>query len=163
MATLGSSMRWLVDQNQRFTRSGVPVYLRMRNFANPQAQTYVKLGFVIAPSGNVATGMNDVLITPQPGIVPVSQHDIGQSMGKLRFGAKQFFISATFANKQAVAQQLADPYQVWSNPSVVGLYSDLFLYSIESITHRDIGGQTVLWRLVCNANDLRTDSVQGQG
>jgi hypothetical protein len=144
----------LIDAQQRWARASFPVYLRLRNFPDVQGQQWAQLGFRIAPSGG-PVGVTDILIDPPPGVRMVSIHNIGMSAGKLRFGARIFQISATFVNKQVVAQGLTDQNLVWRGPNVVGLVSEELLFSIEDIKHAEYSGQTISWQITANANEIR--------
>lgn len=144
----------LLDQQLRFVRTTKPVYYRLRNFSDVQTQDWAQLGFTIAPSGS-NVGVTDTLIAPPPATSPVSLHNIGQSAGKLRFGATKFMISQTFVKAQMSAQSLADEALVWRNSHVVGLYSDGLLYSIEDITSEQVAGVTLSWFLVCNSLEVK--------
>lgn len=114
-----------------------------------------------SPTGTlVATaGTTDILITPPPNIEMVSTHNIGQSMGKLRFGARIVTVSQGFVAQQAMAQNLPDQNLVWRGPQVVGLVSENLLFSIENVDHSELTGNTVFWYLTCNVSELR---VSGQ-
>lgn len=100
-------------------------------------------------------GTTDTQIKPQPSTNMVSVHNIGQSGGKLRFGARYFLISQTFVAAQVTARTLTDQNLVWRDPTVVGLVSENLLFSIEDISHEESSGQTISWMLTCNANELR--------
>jgi hypothetical protein len=89
----------------------------------------------------------------------VSVHNIGQSDGKLRFGARTFLVSATFTDAQVAARQLADQTLVWRSSDVVGLVTENLLFSIEDITHQEVDGKTVSWVLTCNASELPQGST----
>lgn len=147
-------IRRLVDSQMRFVRVGHPVYLRLRNFPDPQDQPWAQLGFSISPTG-AQIGTKDVLIEPPPSVWAVSVHNIGQSMGKLRFGARMFLISATFTERQMRARRLASEDLVWRHSDVVGLVTEGKLYSIEDIVPEVVSGRTVTWQLTCNANEIR--------
>lgn len=144
----------LIDANQKFTRSGHPVYLRLRNFSDPQVNDWAAVGFSISPSGGMV-GTTDVLIVPPPGVRMVSIHNIGQSNGKLRFGARIFNISATFVQASMAARSLAYEDACWNGPDVVGLVTDNLLFSIEDIAKQVVAGITASFRLTCNANEIR--------
>jgi hypothetical protein len=154
---LGSGMQFLIDQHLSFVRSGHNAYLRLRNFPDQQTQPYSQLGFSVVPTGTVTTtGYTDVLITPPPSVIPVSVHNIGQSMGKLRFGAKIFGVSNTFIANQAAAMGITDDlYDIFISQFVIGIQYEDMLFSIENITRRVVGGATIFWNLTCNANEVR--------
>ena len=101
-------------------------------------------------------GTTDILITPPPNIEMVSTHNIGQSMGKLRFGARIVTVSQGFVAQQVSAQNLPDQNLVWRGPQVVGLVSENLLFSIEDVNHSELTGNTVFWYLTCNVSELRT-------
>ena len=140
----------IIDAQLKFTRTTNDVYLRVKNFTDPQTSRWAQLGFTIAPIDGSPTGTNDVLIWPPPASSDVSIHNIGQSMGKLFFGATQFFVSATWVDAQAVALGFTDPWQVWRDPSIVGLVSEGIVYSIENIVPQQYGGKTVTWSITTN-------------
>lgn len=262
----GFGMQRLLDANQRYMRSSLPVYLRLRNFVDPQTQQWAQLGFQIAPTGapagssnapvaftfvaqgagtvhsitigtntysyteelgqssdqlaaamaesaatpqnnllpddqyvivsvnanvitltpmgvsgaviplsatdgninalmwvtndpsqtlNDAKGVTDILIDPPPSITMTSSRNILASQGKLRFGARDVRISATFTDAQVKDRALANQALVWRGPEVVGLVTENLLLSIESVIHEELAGKTVQWFLQCNALELR--------
>jgi hypothetical protein len=167
----GFGVRALYDSHMRFWRPGLPCALRIRNFVTPD-QGYAELGFQFGPSGQISDeqGFKDVLIKPQPEVKEVSLRDIGLNQTKLMFGAKQFIISQTFVLKRMRDKGYTDPYQVFRDPSVIGIAYPVFspitpdqtgdnpnsqtrLFSIESITHDEIAGQTLAYTLLCNAQE----------
>jgi hypothetical protein len=156
MASFGWGLQRVMDAQQRLTRdSAGPVYLRLRNFTNQQNQAFDQLGFAITPTGTAQTGFIDIKIDPPPSVNEISIHNIGQSNGKLMFGAKRFFISGSFVAAMMTAQGLAKQDLVWRGPNVVGLVYEGILYSIENVVSKEIAGITVLYRLDCNGNELR--------
>ena len=152
--SFGYGLQRLIDANQRFTRSGHPVYLRLRNFPDPQVNDWTALGFSISPSGNLV-GTTDVLISPPPGVRAVSVHNIGMSNGKLRFGARTFNISATFVQASMAARGLTTEDACWNGPDVIGLVTDNLLFSIEDINQQVVAGATISYRLTCNSNEVQ--------
>lgn len=150
--TFAYGYRRLMDQGQRFIRYGSPTYLRLRNFPDLQNQPYAQMGF--SASGSPA-GTTDILIVPPPSWYMVSVHNIGQSDGKLRFGARIFKVSQTFVQAQVDTGTFTDSYHMWNSPLVVGLITDGLLFSIENITHDNISSVPVWWELTANANELR--------
>lgn len=147
-------MQRLIGAQQSFTRSGLPTYLRLKNFVDTQNQQWSELGFAITPVAGT-TGTVDILISPPPTFQMISVHNIGMSEGKLRFGARMFTVSGEFVSKQLVAQGLSNPEDIWKGQKVLGLVTENLLFSIEDIKHVDISGVPVLWRLTANANELR--------
>jgi hypothetical protein len=152
MGLFGAGIRFLLDQHQRWTRAGLPVYLRVKNF-DDSGDEYVKLGFQIAPTGGQITGFDDILIQPPPEVREVSMHNIGLNQSRLRFGAKYFIISHSFVLKRMQDTEYMDASQVWSDPSLVGLLYDNRLFEIVSINHDETAGETISWTLVCNGSD----------
>jgi hypothetical protein len=45
------------------------------------------------------------------------------------------------------SQGYSDAYQVWRDPSVIGIYYDSRLHKIDSIDYEQIAGQTIAWVL----------------
>lgn len=152
LVSLAPGIQRLIDSAQRFASATQPVYLRLRNFTPPSTAA-AALGFPAVSSAS--GGITDCPVIPPPSVRMISTHNIGMSNGKLRFGAKEFLVSATFVTGQLSAMNLTDPALVWRSPLVVGLVTDGLLYSIELVTHQEIGGNIITWRLSCNANELR--------
>jgi hypothetical protein len=147
----GAGVRFLQDAHMRFFQGGLQVYLRVKNFDDSQAD-FVRLGFQYSPTGQ-PSGFTDVLITPPPQVVDVSLHNISVSQGRLLFGARHFYISHTFVRQRMATQGYTDPYKVFRDPLVVGLYYNQRLFSIESLTHQEMSGETVYWDAVCNGQE----------
>lgn len=144
-------IRSLADNFLRYFQPGLPVYLRKQNQTN-SPDDYSALGFQPTVSGG-PTGFYDTLIDPPADVTDVSLHNIGLFGGKLMFGAKIFIISHTFVLNQMNQFGYTDPYQVFRNDTVVGFYYDQRLFSIESLTHEDVGGIPTLWKVVCNLQE----------
>lgn len=132
-----------------------PVYLRMRNFVptepiieSPAAQ----LGYTVPASDG---GTTDELINPLVSYTPVSAYNIGNSGGKLRFGARKFNVSNTFVSRIMSKYGIAFGRQVFEGRQTVGLVTDGVLFSIEGVDHEEVSGQSVMWFLVANANELK--------
>ena len=157
----GYAVQHLVDSQLNWSRAAHPVYLRLKNFPDPQSDLAAGMGFVPAPSGAgpLDSGTKDVLIQPPPAVTPVSLHNIGQSMGKLRFGAKVFVVSATFVSRQKTVRRLTNNDLVWRDPSTVGLVMDGLLFSIEDIKHKEAAGHTVAWLLTCNSSEIPNNGM----
>ena len=151
----GNGFQALIDSNQRYMQAGEPTYLRLRNFPDIQEQEFAQLGFSIAPSGTDLVGTQDILIDPPPSIEPVPTKDIGRSMGKLRFGPRNFLISQTFVENQMAQQGVTDQSLIWRASNVVGLVVSNLLWSIESVEHKELGGKTVVWIITAQANELK--------
>jgi hypothetical protein len=150
----GFGIQRLIDAQQRYTRATTEVYLRISAFNEPAEETtqWNQLGFAISPTG-VMTGTRDILIDPPPSVHSMSLHNIGMSGGKLRFGAKQFLISATFVDKWALNLGYSDPKDVFGES--VGLVNGNLLYSVEDIQHETVTGRIISWLITCNANEIR--------
>jgi len=144
-------VRMLLDANQQFMGGGLPVYLRTKNEVD-DAQSYTDLGFQATDEGPTS-GFTDTQIFPQPEVDEVSLHNIGLNQARLQFGARIFAISHTFVLNQMAENGYDDAMQVWRDPSVIGLFYDGRLFSIESITHEDAGGDIIWWKLICNSTD----------
>ena len=162
----GFGVRYLYDSHLRFFRPGLPIALRVRNYTAPE-QGYVELGFAYSPTGTLSNqaGFTDIIIKPPAEVKEISLANIGLNQAKLMFGAKQFTISHTFVRAQMNANGYTDPYQVFRDPSVIGIAypptpGQQRLFSIESITHEEIAGQTLAWLLICNAAETPV-TVQG--
>ena len=155
---IGYGVRYLYDAHLRFWRPGLPVALRIRNYTAP-ATGYVELGFQYSPTGTMSLeqGFTDICIHPQPEVMEVPLRDIGLNQARLMFGARKFAVSHTFVLKRMREMEYKDTYQVWRDPSVVGLYYNKRLFNIESITHDEYGGQTLVWTLLCNAAETLVD------
>ncbi len=160
---MGGASAWgirsLADGFLRYFQPGLPVYLRQQNVAT-EAGDYSSLGFTPTFTGQLVgpTGFTDTLIDPPADVQEVSLHNIGVIGARLQFGARMFLISNLFVQKQINQFGYTDPYQVWRDPSVVGLYYNQRLFSIESITHEDVGSEATLWKLVCNSSENASPS-----
>lgn len=158
----GFGQRMLLDAHQRFTRSGLPAYLRIRNFTEDEPGTssdYLEFGDSIAPTGS-DIGYKDILIVPPPQVQDVSLHNIGLNAARLNFGSKIFTISHTFVKQQLQEfPGITDDYEVWRDRDgykVIGLFYNDRIFSIEDIRTREAGGERVAWRLICNALENAT-------
>ena len=152
--SFGYGIQRLIDADLRFIRNAHPTYLRLRNFEDLQNNLAIQMGFTLKPIGE-PTGTRDILIQPTPAVRMVSLHNIGQSMGKLRFGARHFIISASFVELMMKMQGITNQDLVWRGQNVVGLALDNQLFSIEDIAHEEAAGRTVVWTLTCNSNEAR--------
>lgn len=154
------ALRNMMDNWLRYFQPGLPVYLRVQNVSVDTEDAFA-LGFQPTVSGD--SGITDYLISPPAEVLPVSTHDIGMSGGRLQFGAKTFSISNTWVLQRMSQMGYTDPYQVWRDPSVVGFYHDGRLYAIESVVHRDLASQAVIWQLVCNSLENASSSPLNLG
>ena len=142
-------LRSLADTFFRYFQPGLPCLLRLQNY-DAGSSDYAQIGFQPAVTGG-PSGVFDFPIDPPPDVQEVSLHNIGIMGGKLQFGARRFLISNLFVQNQMLIRNLTDPYQVWRDPLVVGLFYNSRIFTIESVTHEEVGGETTLWNLVCNS------------
>jgi hypothetical protein len=142
----------MLGAQQRFLRTGLPVYYRFMNHAIPANDRAAQMGFPVKSSQG---GWTDIRLVPQPSVAPLSTTDIGQSAGKLRFGALTFSIVGDVVIKLQEILQLATPDEVWTNPRIVGLVYGKKMFSIEDIKHDEVSCTTFAWILTCNSNDLQ--------
>lgn len=153
--SIGGASAWglrsLADTFLRYFQPGLPVYLRTQNFSTT-AGDFSALGFQVSVTGGPA-GINDQLITPPADVQEVSLHNIGILGARLNFGARTFIVSHTFVLNQMQLLGYTDPYQVWRDESVIGLVYNQRLFTIESITHEDVGGLPTLWKLIGNSQE----------
>jgi hypothetical protein len=146
-------LRSLADTFLRYWQPGLPVYLRYQEQTNKPGD-YSALGFQPDIDKKVApSGITDVLIDPPPDVQEVSLHNIGIMGGQLFFGARTFLISNLFVLKRMAVFKYTDPYQVWRDDQVVGLYYNQRLFSLTSITHEEVGGETTLWKIIGNSSE----------
>jgi hypothetical protein len=149
-------LRSLADGFFRYFQPSSPVYLRRQNQLN-SPNDYSALGFQPTVSGG-PTGFTDLLVDPPADVKEVSLHNIGILGGRLNFGARTFLISHTFVQAVMDDEDYTDPYQVWRDPSVIGLYYQKRLFSIESITNETVGGYITLWYLIGNSDEFASPS-----
>jgi hypothetical protein len=153
-------IRSLADTFFRYFQPGLVCFLRFQNvLPNPEGTTdsYTELGFMPAVTGGQG-GFYDLQIDPPADVQEVSLHNIGIMGGKLMFGARTFIISHTFVINEMRRRELDDPYMVWRDPAVMGLFYNGRLFSIESLTHEEVGSETTLWKLVCNSSEISSPS-----
>lgn len=154
MPDLSTGLRRIIDAKQRFMRDAPPVFLRLREFADVQLQDWAIYGFAITPTGTVGTGTTDILIDPPASMIEVTMHNIGQSQGKLRFGARHFIVSDTFVTKCAGIQGYTDKTLVWRAPNVVGIVCQNLLGDIVDYWHEEVAGRTVTWGITANMSEI---------
>lgn len=152
MGFSANGLRMISDGWLRFFQPGLSCWLRLQVF-DPSSTDFAQLGFIPTVTGAVS-GVMDIPVQPPADVKEISLHNIGMSGGKLRFGAREFVVSHTFVAQQMQACGYTDPMQVFNDPAVLGLYYDSRIFSIESITHEDFGGDYVLWHLLCNASEV---------
>lgn len=150
----GFGVRYLLDQQQAWQGSGLPVYLRIDN-SDDSEEAFADVGFeivVTSPYLLSGAGTQDLQILPQPEVTPLSLMDIGIMGGKLMFGARKFIISHTWVIGQMELMRYTNPLDVFRDPArVVGLWHDNQMWSIEQINHIDVGGVIIKWVLMCNS------------
>jgi hypothetical protein len=150
----GFGVRFLYDSHLRFFRPGLPCALRVQNYTTPEAG-FAELGFQFTPSGAAQpeeTGFTDIPIKPpvevwSGGTKGGKGGDIGLNQARLMFYSRTFYVSHTFVVKRMNLQGYSDPYQVWRDPTVIGLYYENRLHKIESIDNEQIAGQILAWTL----------------
>jgi hypothetical protein len=151
------SIRNILDSNLKFTTPGLNVYLRTKNSVE-DSQQYVEYGLQLSASGGTS-GFTDTLITPPPSVTPVSLHNIGLNQAKLMFGARQFDISHTWVLAQMAALGYSDSFQVFRDPSVIGLVYDTRLYSMDSIYAEAVNNEIIRW--IVMGNKIETELTTG--
>lgn len=160
--SFGSGIQFLFDGVQRYTRAGLPVYLRVKNFKDEG--DFIEVGVPYSPTGVAAeqVGYTDIVISPPPSVRDVSLHNIGLLAGRLNFGSRVFIVSHSFVEQQMEQYELTDPYAVWRDRDgykTIGLFYNNRLFSIESLTHKEVAGKTINWMLVGNALEIESDSL----
>lgn len=152
----GEGMAWglrsLADGFFRYYQPSTVCYLRKQNILNSPGD-YSSLGFQVTVTGNQLSGITDIQIDPPADVQDVSMHNIGVLGGRLNFGARIFLISHTFVQAQIDLNNYTEARQVWRDKSVIGLFYNKRLYSIESITTETVGSSTTLWKLICNTQE----------
>ena len=163
----GTGVQMLIDGQQNYVRGGLTAWLRLQNFQ--ASGDYQEFGVAFAPTGQPeeTLGFTDILIQPPPSVTDVSAHDIGNSGGKLMFGAKRFLVSNTFVqDMRQKYPNVIDPYDIWRNwdnkTPVIGIIYNNRMHSIEEILTRELGGQTISWILMCNADENYIPSPANQ-
>lgn len=159
MVSFAEGLRFIVDDQQRFLRAGLEVFLRVQNFPNKGDSQEMGLSF--PDTQNV--GYTDILIDPPPQVTDVSMHNIGMSGGKLNIGARNFQVSHTFVlNQRDKNPNIPDDVSVWFNRDgstpVIGIVYENRMHNIVYYTHKEIAGETVSWRLTCNRVDVALDT-----
>lgn len=145
--------RRLSDAAQNYWRGGQPVMLRIRNQEEDNAdKTYLQLGMRFSPSGGTPkTGFTDIKIKPQPDVKQVSLHDIGLNQTNLMFGAMKFSISHNWVKARMREKGYEHGRKVFLDDTVIGLFHNNRLYSIDLAEPVEELGDIIRWELVCNA------------
>lgn len=159
----------LFDAHQRYTRAGLQVFLRVKNYQD--RGDFAEVGVPFVPTGTLAadTGFVDIPIDPPPAVEEAHMRNVGLLAARLNFGSRVFIISNTFVASQLnlsnmVAAGVKDPYDVFrtrDGNAAIGIFYNNRLFSIESITHKDVSGQTLSWEIVGNAMEPQTTVVGG--
>lgn len=169
----GSGIQWLMDQHQRFVRSGLLVYLRVKNFQESTPETPVVTLEVGVPVPDTAGdgGYTDITIQPPPNVTDISMHNLGmaaQAGVRLNFGSKIFTISDSFVQSQmAMIEQefgvtIEDPIDIFrtrgGTGNALGLVYQGRMHEILYPRSRQVSGQTISWQITGNAiEQLLTD------
>lgn len=151
---------WLLRQAQdaqlKFTEPGMDVYLRIKNDTE-SGEEYLEYGFQLSATGLAdQPGFRDIKIVPPASVVPVSLRDIGLNQSSLSFGAHRFRISHTFVMSQMMQKGYSDPYEVFTNAEVIGLYFNQRLFSIDSLLPDTVGNEILAWDIVGNMHKTPT-------
>lgn len=163
-----AGIQMLYDAQQRFTRAGLQVFLRVANFQDV-GDSY-EVGIPWAPTGTAAAdiGYTDYLIDPPPQVEEPKQRNVSPAVfERLNFGSRIFTISNTFVQKQLALEPLVeagvtDPYAVFrdrdGNGKCIGIFYDSRMFAIESVTHDEVAGGTIEWKIVGNALEVQVVS-----
>jgi hypothetical protein len=145
-----------LDGQARYVREGEQCFLRLQNFQNQGDFQEVGVPYVPTGTGSAAnqTGYTDILIDPPPETTDQPDRDVGIAGGKIMFGARTFLVSYTFIrNMRDQYPGLQDDSDIWrnwdGNTPVIGIIYSQQLFSIESVTSRELGGQTISYVLNC--------------
>ena len=143
-----------MDSQYYLAGTSLPVYYVYKNFNGAQqASTEAQaMGFKFQSA--VDGGTSQIQIVPPPHVRNVSSHDIGNSNGKLLLSARRFYISNTFANaimaNPLFSSLINDEEDVWKHSQFVGLLYDGIMFNMVQLSHSEVSGVTVEWRLICN-------------
>lgn len=144
-------LRELQDNAQRFTESGLDVFLRTKNSTTVDDSEAAEYGFQVSiAETDGEDGVSDILIDPPPAVSVMSMHDIGLNQGNLMFGAHEFHVSHTWVMEQMEANNYDDPYLVFRSANIVGIFYNGRLFSLESITPQAVGNEILNWLIVGN-------------
>lgn len=161
-------VQFVFDRHQDFVKAGLPVYLRVANFTKADEGDSFEVGVPFSPSGTYDTDFTDILIQPPPYVKDMSSHDLGFYGGRYNVGTRIFKISNTFVQLQLKqdsfkAANVTDPYEVFRNrdgKAAIGIYYNSRLFSIGDITHNEVAGGTITWKVIGAAEEIPT-TVQG--
>ena len=144
-------LREILDGNLNFTTPGLNVYLRTKNTVE-DSQEFVEYGFQVSASGS-GSGFTDTLIEPPPSVEPVSMHNIGLNQARLQFGAHKFDISHNWVSEIMDHLGYDDGFQVFRDPTVVGIVYNSRLFSLESILPESVNDEIIRWIIVGNMQE----------
>jgi len=161
----GAGVQFLFDNHQRFVRSGLKVYLRVKNFPDSGDALEVGVpGYAPADTADAQVGYTDYLIQPPPNVQDISMHNLAmaaQAGVQLNFGSRVFTISRSWVDEQLQLMlkksgvEVTDPYAVFRNRdgkgTALGLIYNGRLFNIGPITHREVSGRTVSYKVIGNA------------
>lgn len=157
----------MLDGQQRFIASSKQVFIRVQNFQN--TGDYLEVGVPFAPTGTALaeSGFTDIMIDPPPEMTDVSMHNIGLLAGRLNFGDKIMTVSHSFVlNILQTYPSISDPYDVWRNwdnqTPVIGIVYQNRMWSIDSITNRQLSGETISWKLILKGLELPLEEASEQ-
>ena len=158
----GFGVQFLFDNHQRFVRSGLKVYLRVKNF--PESGDALEVGvpgYAPNDTADAQVGYTDYLIQPPPNVQDISMHNLAmaaQTGLQLMFGSKVFTISRSWVDSQIQLMleksgiEVTDPYAVFRDRdgkgNALGLVYNGRLLNIGPITHRDVSGRTVSYKVI---------------
>jgi hypothetical protein len=150
----GFGVRFMYDSMLRYFRPGLPCALRIQNYVTPDVG-FAELGFEFSPTGAMQpeeTGFMDIPIKPpvevwSAGAKGGKAGDIGLNQARFMFSGRTFYVSHTFVKARMNLMGYTDPYQVWRDPTVIGLYYDNRLHKIDGIDNEQIAGQILAWTL----------------
>ncbi|MGI4815925.1 MAG: hypothetical protein ACRYGG_21685 [Janthinobacterium lividum] len=150
-------IRRLLDANQRYFASGLPVFYRTEGF-NVENTLAGEMGFSVPAVSGANGGTNDALISPPPDMKPMNLIQIQAAVAagsQLRIGAYQITVSHTWVEAVQKAKGFDDPTKVFTDDSVVGLMSSGRLFEIKSYVPGELYGNIIKWTLLCNASELK--------
>lgn len=165
----GFGLQFLLDNHQRFVRSGLKVYLRVKNF--PEVGDALEVGvpgYAPADTADAQVGYTDYLIQPPPNVQDISMHNLAmaaQAGLKLNFGSKIFTISNSFVDDQIAlilaksGTKITDPIEVFrdrdGNGNALSIIYQGRTHDIGPITSRQVSGRTVSWKVIGKALETK--------
>lgn len=142
-------LRFLADRHAEYTRAGLAVSLRIKNF-DESSFSGARLGFAFAPTGG-QSGTTDILIQPPPEVTDYRSTQEGLEL-KTEFKIeKKFVISHTWVQGRQQQLGYTDPREVFRSKTVVGLVYDQRVYSIDSVLTDSASGEFIRWNIIAYA------------